>query len=127
MEVNGVSAIYGFQFEGAKCIEGDKYIICGTRLFYKGTKEDLAEKTNFCRELHLKIYVREDTTYVGFKLTRHHTLGGTALHLFHRRMKNLEKQNLQIHEFLQDIIVDCHLNVDEIRILSIPHSISSNV
>lgn len=127
MEVSGVTVIYGFQFAGTKCIEGDKYTICGTKLFYKGSKDDLAEKTDFCKALGLRIYIRDDKSYIGFNLTHHRQHGSTALHLFHQRMKNLEVHKAQIQDFLQDVATDCHLDVDEFDFISIPYPVKPKV
>lgn len=127
MEVNGVNVIYGFQFDSIRCMEGEKYIICDGKLFYKGSEDELSEKVAFCKTFFLDVYVRDDKTYIGFRFARYRKQGCTGLHLFHQRMKTLEEYKPQMVEILRDIAVDCDIDVEEFDFISIPIACKSKI
>lgn len=113
MNIERVNTLYGFRFRGDECIEGERYVICDTELFYKKPAGlNIGIQTEIKSKFPLKLYREAD----GVRCLGYYIIGKTSksclsLPFYHEKLKNLKKDREEVDHFFHNIIEDCGLNV----------------
>jgi len=113
MDIERIHTLYGFRFQGDECIEGERYVICDTELFYKKPAGlNIGIQTEIKPKFPLKLYREPDgVRCLGYYIAGRTPRSSLSLPFYHEKIKNLEKDKKEVEHFFHDIIEDCGVDV----------------